>query len=181
MYRVEEEKARVEDYAVTYRLDDVRPVLEGREHEGVLLDPREKMGVLKIVASARLSQGRLVVTRRVVATMDFKLLSILPPVLSKFLLFVNEPSCSREELARPDLPWGGPANLMKTSFDGPASDGTQPLVLRNLTMFRCPEAAYCNKLSLLRGKAEDDFLMRQGWIYMGGSRQGRAIATSASP
>lgn len=171
MYRVEEEKARVDEFSVIYRLDDVRPIVEGQEHEGIRLDPREKLGVLKIVACARLSQGRLKVTRKVVATMDFKLLSILPPVLSKFLFFVNEPSCSREDLAQVDKAWGGAANLLKTAFDGPAADENRPLELRNLTRFRCPEAAYCNKLSLLAGRADDEFLMRQGWIYMGGARQ----------
>jgi len=148
---------------VTVKITSRQPLWKGNL-AGFPQDSHEARGTAQLCARATVTNATgLSVSRSISLEWLFKVVSILPPLLGRFSLFV-ETSAGRD------------ANFVKIQYDpntgdGLVSGGPMPLIVRSGLAGQAvePKTNKLDRQSLATTFADPKFLDRQGWIYLGSS------------
>ena len=146
---------------VSVQVAELEPLWAG-SLAGLPSDPREVRGRIQLNAWASVTNSiGICVTRSISIERGFKKISILPPLLGRFSLFVEQQSPQDINFVK--------VKRDTETGDGHTAPGPIPLVVRSGLAGRAVEAGSngLNRSELTSAFKDSMFLDRQGWVYLG--------------
>lgn len=147
---------------VVFRLESSQPLWTGLL-QGIPANPKEKKSVVSIVATGSIqTPAGIRVERTITTSRGARVVSILPPVVGRFALFVHPQSGGQDAntVARRYDPATGDARPEGASGALVIKQPAAPSIMTNTSTVARP--AFVNALG-------PKFLDHQGWVFLGGT------------